>query len=336
MTMDVVVEMIDVFPHDRPVRSIKRDERRLFERPGTAQMKFLTADIEPLKVYTLPSKYAPVAFGPPRGVFEGPYLRLEWQNINGRQPFYHRNADADEIGFQICGERTLMTELGTLELRAGDFSCIPVTVAHDNFGREDIHLIFYLHGPAISNVPPHALGKYQMPPFEGWEEASKVEVSTNGLGGPRSDVASGMTDERMLLDAARDCKETIQVLRAPEAGDSVEWIYKAPRIWIGHTRTTCGARRTYQRHMGGDEIQYQVSGTRTLLSQRGVVTLEAGDFVCIPLGCAFASIAQTESRHISVLTAETTPPVRDPSRSADVNFAGFLDTLPANLLEVSQ
>jgi hypothetical protein len=60
MTMDVVVEMIDVFPDVRPVRSIKRDERRLFERPGAAQMKFLTAEIEPLKVYTLPAKYAPV------------------------------------------------------------------------------------------------------------------------------------------------------------------------------------------------------------------------------------------------------------------------------------
>jgi threonine dehydrogenase-like Zn-dependent dehydrogenase len=34
--MDVVVEMIDVFPDVRPVRSIKRDERRLFERPGAA------------------------------------------------------------------------------------------------------------------------------------------------------------------------------------------------------------------------------------------------------------------------------------------------------------
>jgi uncharacterized cupin superfamily protein len=326
--MSIVVETIDVFPLDQPSRLIRRDERRLFEKPSAAQMKFLSAQSEPLQVYTYPATFSELAYGPPKGVFEGAELRLEWQTISGRQPFYHRNADADEIGFQVCGERTLLTELGIIEMRPGDFSCIPVTVAHDNYGRNDIHLIFYLRGPSLPLVAPRAFSEHRIPPFVGWQESMAVEVTTDELGAPRSDVASGMTDERMLLDEAIHCDEKIPILRAPEATDQVEWIYKAPRIWIGHTWINKATTRSYIRHMGADEIQYQVSGSRTLLSERGYVTLEPGDFVCIPLGCSFASIAQGDSRHISVLTAERIPPVREASRRADGNILDFLSTLP--------
>lgn len=267
--MSVVVETIDVFPLDRPSRSIQRDERRLFEKPGAAQMKFLAAQTEPLQVYTFPATYSELAYGPPTGVFDGEGLRLEWQTINGRQPFYHRNADADEIGFWVCGERTLMTGLGIIEMRPGDFSCIPVTVAHDNFGRKDIHVIFNVHGSASPLVAPRALSEDGFPPFVGWQESMPVEVTINELGTPRSDVASGMADETTMLDEAIHCDEKIPILRAPEATDQVEWIYKAPRIWIGHTCINKATTRSYIRHMGADEIQYQVNGSRTLLSERG-------------------------------------------------------------------
>lgn len=52
-------------------------------------------------------------------------LRVERQQMRGRQPFWHRNVDVDELSFQCAGERTLLTELGSCELRAGDWSRIP-------------------------------------------------------------------------------------------------------------------------------------------------------------------------------------------------------------------
>lgn len=147
--MKVVTEVIDGAPFARPERVVERDEMRLFERPGPNVVRFLTADLPQLAVYSFPTRYEPVQFAPPRGVFEGPSLRLEWQTMSahGRQPFYHRNTDVDEIGYQVCGERTLMSECGTIELRPGQFSAIPVSVAHDNYGRDDIHLIFYVPVP---------------------------------------------------------------------------------------------------------------------------------------------------------------------------------------------
>src|SRR5262249_24297690 len=80
---------------------------------------------------------------PATAIYGSDHLRLEWRTMHGRQSFYHRNVDAAEISFQIAGRRTLMTDLGTFELGPGDFSRIPVGVAHDNFGREDVHLLFH-------------------------------------------------------------------------------------------------------------------------------------------------------------------------------------------------
>src|SRR5947199_7404845 len=62
--------------------------------------------------------------------------------------------------------------------------------------------------------------------------------------------------------------------------------------------TTLFRSRSYIRRLGADEIQYQVDGTRTLVTQRGVVTLEPGDFVTIPRGCAQASVSTGRSRHL--------------------------------------
>lgn len=53
-----------------------------------------------------------------------------------------------------------------------------------------------------------------------------------------------------------------------------------------------------------DAIQYQISGTRTLVTQNGVLKLEPGDFVNVPRGCAYTSITAAASNHIILLTTE--------------------------------
>jgi hypothetical protein len=51
-------------------------------------------------------------------------------------------------------------------------------------------------------------------------------------------------------------------------------------------------------------MQYQVSGTRTLVSQRGTVRIEPGDFVEIPAAIAFTSISGEPTSYISVVTRQ--------------------------------
>jgi quercetin dioxygenase-like cupin family protein len=322
--MSIVTEIIDGFPGDRALRVIQRREPLLFQKPEPGPIKMREMDAPPLPVYKFISQYEPVRFAPPRGVFEGPALRLEWQTINGRQPFYHRNTDVEEIGFQIWGERTQMTELGTIELRPGQFSCIPVGIAHDNYGREDIHLILYFHGPVQACVPASVLGEYKNPVFPGWEPKTMLEVTTYCLGGPHCDVALGMVDEVLLLQTAQSIDEQLPLHEPPGVPGKTEWLYKAPKVWIGHTVLEAGSPRVYTRHMCADEIQYQFEGTRTLITQRGVVTLEPGEFVSIPFGCAFTSVTNGGSKHVSVLTSEPTPAVPQPVRTADLNILGAL------------
>lgn len=324
--MQVVTEVISGRPFDRPERIIQRDEARLFEIPGPNVMRFLTADLPPLAVYSFPTRYEPVEFAPPRGVFEGSALRVEWQTMsrNGRQPFYHRNADVDEIGYQVVGGRTLMTECGTVEFEVGQFSRIPVGVAHDNYGRDDIHLLFYMHGPAKPGVAPVGFGTHRVPPFAGWQAKPMVEALTNCLGGPHCDLAYCMVDEELLLGAAAVASDLLEVLQPAGPAGTTEWLYRAPKVWIGHTCLEHTRERRYERNLCADEIQYQVEGSRTIVSQRGVVTLNAGDFTCIPVGCAYANVTEDASKHISVLTCETTPPVREPNRLADTDVGAWL------------
>jgi mannose-6-phosphate isomerase-like protein (cupin superfamily) len=322
--MKVVTEVISGEPFDRPERVIERDEARLFEAPPEAAMRFLESPLQPLAIYAFPAVYAPVEFARPQGVFEGDTLRLEWQTINGRQPFYHRNADVDEIGYQICGERTLMTECGTIEFRPGQFSRIPVGVAHDNYGREDIHLIFYLHGPAERGIEPVGHGEHRVPPFPGWQARPMVEVLTDCLGGPNCAIAYSMADEEMILNTATRFHDPLEVLEPKGPAGETEWIYRAPKVWIGHTRLERTEERHYRRRICADEIQYQAEGSRTIISQRGVVTLNPGEFTCIPKGCAYASIAEGLSKHLSVLTCEPVPPAKEPARAADPSVSAWL------------
>ena len=336
--MQEVIETISGLPLSQPTRVVRRDEARLFEMPGPNVMRFLTADLPPLAVYRFPTEYEPVTYAPPRGVFEGPTLRLEWQTMaaDGRQPFYHRNADVDEIGYQIAGERFLMTECGTVRFGVGQFARIPIGVAHDNYGRRDIHLIFYVHGPAETGITPVAYAQHLIPPFEGWVSKPMVETLTNCLGGPHCDLAYCMADEDLLLGAAAHCEDPLEILEPAGSAGETEWLYRAPSVWIGHSLLEPVVGSSYERRIHADASQYQVEGSRTIVSQRGVVTLEAGEFTCIPRGCAFTSVAHGRSKHISVLTLQPVPPVRDADRIADPDVRGWLANNPLPMLEKVQ
>jgi hypothetical protein len=118
--MGTVTEQLYTIGSDEPVRTLERDEALLLgqRHPGGFPVKGMN-EREPLAIVHYPQLYAAQPFAPPRGVYESDQLRVEWQTMDNRQPFYHRNCDVDEISYQIAGDRTLMTELGVIEHRPG-------------------------------------------------------------------------------------------------------------------------------------------------------------------------------------------------------------------------
>lgn len=305
--MGPVRVVIDAFPFDRPALVVEQPEELLL---GEAIPGLFSAwrDPSPVEAVHFSAEYVPQTFGPPTGVFESDRVRVEWQTINHRQSFYHRNLDADELSFQVCGERTLLTELGTVELVTGDWSLTPTGVAHDNWGREEIHLLFYIPSGVEECQAPAKASEFRIPPFEGWVAADQNEVFGEGLGAPGGVLGAFPMDETLLLRAAQGQTRRVGVLRVDGAMGTT-WLYKTPEIWIGETHLEGDQGRTYQRHLNCDEIQYQISGRRSLVTQRGVLQLEPGDFVRVPRGMAFSSIAVERSEHITLVSAPPLPQV---------------------------
>ena len=315
--MKKVIEILDAYPIEDFEEEIVRNEETFFSKPRLGPVKLLEHDL--LSVVHFPAVFQPTKFAPPRGIYECDHIRLEWQIMAGfRQPFYHRNADVDEMSYQVCGDRTLMTEHGTVEITPGDFTRIPVGVAHDNFGRDEIHLLFYVPSPVRECGSVTRQGKLSIPPFDGWVAKPVAEVMTECLGGPECDVAAFMADEELLLEHASriEEKDMIKVLRADDS-EGTSWVYKAQDVWIGATRSSSTSQVKYRRHRACDEIQCQMKGKRTLVTQRGTVELVPGDYVSIPKGVAFSDIVQDESSvHITVLTRYPAPAKTAVAKSA--------------------
>ncbi|POM23185.1 hypothetical protein BTM25_43370 [Actinomadura rubteroloni] len=315
--MGTVTEVVAVACSDEPSRTIERDEHLLLSPPHPNPFPVkLWRDHEPLSVVHFPHAYEAVPFAPPRGVYESAQVRVEWQTMDNRQPFYHRNCDVDEISYQIAGERTLMTELGVVEHRPGEFSRLPRGVAHDNYGRRESHLLFYTPAPVREERAPVRRSETTFPPFPGWEPGNLNEAVTQCMGTPGHDITVAPVDERRLLEQVHAEKERLSVLTgSDEAGTT--WLYRSPGFRLSSVRQPPENQRVYRRTLDADEIQYQISGRRTLVSQRGIVELGPGDFVRIPLGIAHTSVCAEESEHIALFSDRDLPQIAETSRTAE-------------------
>lgn len=315
--MATVTEHVLLRESDEPLRVLDRDEHLLLAEPHPSPFPVkLWRDHEPLTVVHFPTEYATRPFAPPRGAFENDKLRLEWQTMDNRQPFYHRNCDVDEISYQIAGERTLMTELGVVEHRPGEFSRIPRGVAHDNWGRQESHLLFYLPAPVAEERAAVRESEALLPPFPGWEPAALNEAVTECLGHPEHDITVFPVDERRLLEHVHDEKLRLQVLLGdPAPGTS--WLYRCEYVRIGIVVLPASDGRVYRRTLDADEVQYQVRGCRTVVTQRGVVDLGPGDLLRIPLGISHSSISTDETEYIRLLCDRELPQIGETARTAD-------------------
>ena len=109
----------------------------------------------------------------------------------------------------------------------------------------------------------------------------------------------------------------MQVLRAGhEPGDHLA-VRHRPRSASAWSASRPGAQRRYRRTLDADEIQYQVRGHRTLVTQRGVVELGPGDFVRIPLGLAHASVVSEPGEYVVLLSHRELPQVAETTRTAE-------------------
>lgn len=312
-----VIEDVVVLGAAHPLRSIVRDEQLLLSPPHPPKVPVkLWQDHPLLSVVHYPQEYQAEAYAPPRGVYENDEIRVEWQKLDGRQPFYHRNCDVDEISYQIAGERTLMSELGSVEFQPGDFSRIPQGVAHDNYCRTESHLLFYIPAPVTELVPGRRGSEPMFPPFPGWQPGEANEAVTQCMAALGHDITVFGVDEQLLLDQVKHEDRRMPVLRGDPEQD-VTWLYGTDTLRLGLVTTTPGGERRYRRTLDADEIQYQAGGRRTLITQRGVVDLEPGDFVRIPLGISHTSVATEPGDYVSLLSQRELPQVAKTTRTAD-------------------
>ncbi|MEU6258592.1 hypothetical protein [Streptomyces sp. NPDC047043] len=315
--MGTVTEVIAVACSDEPSRLVERDEHLLLSPPHPNPFSVkLWRDHEPLSVVHFPQEYEAVPFAPPRGVYESAQIRVEWQTMDNRQPFYHRNCDVDEISYQIAGERTLMTEFGVVEHRPGEFSRLPRGVAHDNYGRRESHLLFYTPAPVREECAPLRRSQAVFPVFPGWEPGKVNEAVTQCMGAPGHDITVTPVDELRLLEQAYAEEERLLVLTGTDQ-IGMTWLYRSAGFRMGTVRLVPGTQRVYRRTLDADQVQYQISGRRTLISQRGIVDLGPGDFVRIPLGVSHASVCAEESRHIGLYAVHELPQAAETTRTAE-------------------
>ncbi len=311
----IVTEVLDGIPVDDSIREIQREETLLHIWPDPGKMK-IWRSYDPLGAINMSLKHIKGPFAPPRGVYRSEYIHIEYQSMNGRQPFYHRNTDADEITYHAWGERTVLTELGSVDLAVGDMARIPVGVSHDNRAKEDVHIIFYIPQGVREAAVAYRSSEYRMPPFEGWEGKNSIEFITEHLSEIGTDTSTFYTDEKMMLDNASTTPERMAVVRA-SGNEGLEWMYKSENVWLGFNTFTSSQGHRYTSHRMAHELQIQTKGRRTLITQRGTLHLEPGDFVTIPLGCAFTSVAHEENVYIVVLMRYSAEPKREFTKRAE-------------------
>jgi hypothetical protein len=217
-------------------------------------------------------------------------------------------------------------------------------VAHDNYGREEVHLLFYIIAPVTEAGQVTLRSKVKKDgPFPGWKKAAPaaIEMMTECLGARGCDIAVSMADEELLLCPPLSFKrahEALLVQRADTAPISgiqpqhPEWLYTSSKVWIGRVQLDKTDGKVYNRHRRADAIQCQISGSRTLVTQRGTIEMQAGDYICVPKGCAYTSISRGWCEYIVVLTSEEAPVRATYSKEASETS---LDNVDAARKEVS-
>lgn len=301
--MTRIEEHWSTFPYDRAPRVITRDEEGILTNPPLTFKKLQSH--QPIQVIHFTPTFLPTEFAIPRPVYESHYLRIEWQTMPGsRQPFYHRNTDVDELSFQVDGTRSLITDLGLATLRPGDYSRLPVGTTHDNYSPDDIHVLFYFPAPVTELIPSDRQSEIVIPP-QSWEAGLRPELVTECLGGPEHDITLNELHENDVWNHVHETDERLEILRVDENARGTTWLYGSDELLIGQANLRDDKGLAYIRNHNAEEMQYQISGERLLVTQRGMVRLVPGDFVRIPLGVAYTNIVKGDSSHIRVCSAKT-------------------------------
>ena len=207
--MTEVREHLDVFPFETAPRVLRRRESNLLARAEPGPIGPLWSDAVPIEVVHFDQTYRKQPFAAPRFLYEGLQGRIEWQQMDFRQPFYHRNLDVDEMSYQIAGERTLMTEYGTAELRSGDCVRIPAGVCHDNWGRQESHILWYLPEPCLERLPAQRTTQPLIPPFPGWHRPRSTNSSPTAWAAPGA--TTPQHSDRMNVSFSRTPSPTANV-----------------------------------------------------------------------------------------------------------------------------
>jgi mannose-6-phosphate isomerase-like protein (cupin superfamily) len=303
--MGIVSETMSAFPFDEEPIARSRDEALLLAVPESAVVA--ARPNPPIEVIHFGVTYLPKPFSAPKWVYQNADVKIEWQDMKGRQPHYHRNLDVDEMSYQVAGSRQLLSELGSVDLGPDDAVRIPVGVAHDNWGKGEVHVLFYVSAPVHDELA--TVRRSEPHEFKDWPPSTVVESVTTG-----SVRENHLADERLLMEYAYQDERRLAVIRAADPGPRTSWRWKARSVWLGVTTVAWSRGVDYQRHMNVDEVQFQLVGRRTLVTQSGVVDIEPGDFAQVPTGCAHASICGDHSRWLTIVSKLPFEQVAEPTK----------------------
>ncbi|KAF1730635.1 hypothetical protein CRV24_008704 [Beauveria bassiana] len=175
----MVTKILDALPERKNIVKVHKNEELLLTFPKPDRRKTWREPPLPtagfLQVLPLPATSSRAAL-------------CVW---NGNRWILDRNMDVEEISLQVDGERTLMTELGNVDLRPGDWSKISVDVEAGQ---------------------TTATAQRKANPFEGWTPSTgAIKLVTECLGARGCDLAVSLLDEAHLLTVGAESSNLLVV-----------------------------------------------------------------------------------------------------------------------------
>lgn len=253
--------------------------------------------------------------------------------LRGTQPLFHRNADFDELHFQIAGDTTYETELGTLTAKPAELTLIPSAIAHRATGRHgSLRMTMQVRDPI--NVKVDESGhvghteydviwrggpEWPDPPDAVLLQKGKVTESVHTWEDQPGEETLIQRDYDRLVGCASKGRG-IHKIRLFDIFTELTGVrgpgpisMENPGFFV-ECYNTLGEQWAFHRGNRNDEAQFQFQGTAGNISEFGADTLSAGDIYIQRRGIAHRVTGGVHYRRMVFYSQERWKVMVDPKR----------------------
>jgi hypothetical protein len=264
--------------------------------------------LRPFDFIDAPNTYVPV--------LDAVSNRMGVDALRGTQSTFSRNADYDEVFFQMAGSTTYETEFGVVSANAAYVTVIPAGVSYRATGTAgSLRMIFRLRDPAEVAVGED-------------KHIGHTEYDVTWVDAPDWPVKPGEPARGTVLEAVRTWddrpgEETLiernydRLIGASTEGPGIHNIRlfdlfteitgrRGPgptSIRNEHFNLECfnstGAQFAFHRGQRADEAQFQFQGTADNVSEFGIDKMDAGDLYVVKRGIAHRVIGSPNYRRMT-------------------------------------